>query len=235
MPGIIDQAAAILSSSEKRLEAAALNLSNMGTPGFKRQIAFSTALEQCRADGCGENVELRHDFAQGRLSETGAPLDLAIFGPALFQLRDGEALVYSRGGSFTRGEGGTIADVAGRVLQQAGGGDLTVSGERIDILEDGTVLEDGLPAGRIALMEAARPGALIAAGGANFTASDGAMEEAQGSTVRQGFRESSNVVASDEMVAIMASSRQAEGGARLAQFYDRLMGQAITTFSRAGR
>ena len=47
--------------------------------------------------------------------------------------------------------------------------------------------------------------------------------------------ESSNVVLSDEMVALMANTRQAEGGAQLVRLYDQLIGQAITTFARAGR
>jgi len=239
MPGIIDQAAAILSSSERRLQAAALNLSNISTPGFKRQVAFSAALEQCgplgRPSPCAANTGLMHDFTQGRLVETGAPLDLAIYGPGLLQLRDGETLVYSRGGSFMRGEGGAIVDMMGRVLQQAGGGDLALTGGRIEILDDGTMLEDGLPTGRLALFEAAGPDTLTAMGGGSFAAGDAGMEEAQASAVRQGFLESSNVVTSDEMVSIMASARQAEGGARLAQLYDQLMGQAIATFSKAAR
>ncbi len=120
--------------------------------------------------------------------------------------------------------------MAGRVLQQAGGGDLTLSGNLIEILADGTVLEDGLPTARVALLEASDANALLAAGGAKFLGDSAGMADAENSTVRQGFLESSNVVTSDEMLSLMASTREAESGAKLAQFYDQLMGQAIATF-----
>jgi len=235
MPGIIDHASAILSASERRLQAAALNIANGTTPGFKRQVVLPGAYQACEgtapcdAPGRRETV-VQFDFRQGRLNETGEPLDLAIVGPALLQLRDGDELVYSRGGSFALREGGIVADMSGRVLQQAGGGDLTLSGNRIEILGDGTVLEDSLPRARIALLEAGDARALVAAGGANFLGNAAGMAEAENSSIRQGFLESSNVVTSDEMISLMASTREAESGGKLAQYYDQLMGQAIATF-----
>lgn len=231
MPGVIDHASAMLSASEGRLRAAALNLSNASTAGYKRQVAFSAALEGCAAAApCLAEPVWRFDFSQGQLRETGQPLDLAIDGPGLFQLREGERIVYSRGGSFSLREGGTLADAAGRLLQQAGGGDLIVSDGAAVFLEDGTVLEDGLPATRLALFEAADPEALRAAGGSSFIGDPALMEEAQRSAVRAGFLESSNVLSSDEMISVLAAVRSAESGARVAQFYDRLMGQAISRF-----
>jgi len=236
MPGLIDSARAVLSSAEKRLEASAQNVANASTPGFKRAVSFSQALDKCdAASACGTGQVLQFDFRQGQLRETGAAFDLAIYGPALLQLRAGDQAVYSRGGSFARGEDGTLIDAAGHVLQQAGGGDLVLSGSGDpEILGDGTVLEGGLPTARIALFEAADTAALSAAGGTTFTTS-ASLDEAEGSILRQGFIETSNVVMSDEMIAMMASVRQAEGGGRLVQFYDELIGQAITTFSRNSR
>ena len=233
MPEIIDYASAILSASEKRLQATALNLANVQTPGFKRQAAFSDILQTCGdAPACAPETMVQFDFKQAHLRQTGQPLDLAIYGPGLFQLRDGDDLVYSRGGGFRLVEGGNLADADGRILQQQGGGDLSLSGTKPEILGDGTVLENGLPTARIALFEAQDATGIKAAGGSSFLAGTGRLEESAQSTVRQGFVESSNVTASDEMLAMMASVRQAESGGRLAQFYDQLMGQAITTFSR---
>jgi len=236
MPGVIDHAGAMLSAAEGRLRATALNLSNASTPGYKRQVAFSAALENCAAHApCPAEAAFRFDFSQGQLRETGEPLDLAIYGPALLQLRDGNEIIYSRGGSFALREGGVLADAAGRLLQQAGGGDLTVSGSTIEFLGDGTVLEDGLPTAQLALFEASDAAALRAAGGASFIGDASRMGEAHRSTVRAGYLESSNVVSSDEMIAMMAAVRSAESGARVAQFYDQLIGQAIRAFSGGSR
>ncbi len=236
MPGFIDYASAILSASEKRVQAAAHNLSNTSTPGYKRQVAFSSTLEHCSGNSpCAATVISQVDFRQGQLKETGQPLDLAVSGPALLQLRDGDELSYSRGGSFSLRDGGLVADAMGRLLQQTGGGDVVLSGDHVEILSDGTILEDGLPKSRIAMFEADNAEALSATGGASFSSRTGQLEEAQSSSLRQGFIESSNVVTSDEMVSAMSAIREAESGGRLAQIYDQLMGQAITTFSRSGR
>ncbi|KPL68253.1 hypothetical protein SZ64_09045 [Erythrobacter sp. SG61-1L] len=225
-----------MASAERRLEAAAQNVANASTPGFKRQASFAEAVTLAdRADERLPAQKIFVDFTQGRLSETGRAFDLAISGPAMLRLRDGDGFVYARGGSFAPNGEGLLADPAGRVLQLAGGGDLELKGASFEVLEDGTVLEDGLPTARIGLYDAGHPAALTAQGGSTFTAPDGAMAEAEGSQIRQGFLEKSNVTMSDEMVAMMSSLRQAESGGRVMQFYDELIGQAITTFSRSGQ
>ena len=239
MPGLIEAATGILVSSERRVEASAQNVSNASTPGYKRQVAFTQALERAGiADPRGAaEVQLRFasDSAQGKLRETGRPLDLAIFGPAFFMLREGERYVYSRGGSFSLGAEGTVTDAAGRVLQQVGGGDLLIESASPRILDDGSVVENGLPTAVIGLFEPATLSGMTRLDGGLLTAAPETMHEASASTIRQGQLENANVVMSDEMVAMMAATRQAEGGARLVQFYDQLVGQAITTFSRSGK
>lgn len=176
------------------------------------------------------------DFAQGKLRETGRPLDLAIYGPGFVRLREGDSFLYARGGAFSIGPEGTVIDGAGRVLQQAGGGDLVLDGTAQPLIaNDGSVIENGLPVAMIGLFEAPSPASLAALGGGLFRAPDAAMQEAGSSIVRQGQLETANVVMSDEMIALMAANRQAEGGARLVQTYDQLIGQAITTFSRSSK
>lgn len=239
MAGLMDSATAILSSVERRLEVTAQNVANAATTGYKRQISFTDALG--RADGPdapGASVgQTRHvaDFGQGRLVESGSRLDLAIFGPGLFRLRDGDGFAYTRGGSFSLGEGGLLIDPAGRALQMENGGDVEIRDPGFAVLADGTLLEHGIPTGRIGLFEASEAAALSAIGGSLFAADPARMETAEASEIRQGFVEKSNVVMSDEMIAMTASLRQAEGGGRLIQFYDQLIGQAITTFSRNGK
>ncbi|MCB5423843.1 flagellar hook basal-body protein [Altererythrobacter sp. CC-YST694] len=236
MPGLVDSASAILASAERKLEASAQNVANASTSGFKRQVNFAEVLGNVgNADSLLPTQKTYVDFTQGRLAETGSLFDLAINGPGLLRLREGEAYVYARGGSFALNEDGLLADPSGRLLQQAGGGDLALAGTSFGVLADGTVLEDGLPTARIGIYEAGDPAALTALGGATFAAAEPAMSEAETSQIRQGFLEKSNVTMSDEMVAMMASLRQAESGGRVMQFYDELIGQAITTFSRSGR
>lgn len=180
-------------------------------------------------------LRLINDFTQGNLSLTGKPLDLAVFGPGFVALRDGENTVFGRGGSFHLVEGGMLANAAGHILQQAGGGDLVTSGGELEFLDDGTVLENGLPIGTVGLVELSNPDGARALGGSLFAIEDSAIADPQQSQLRQGFLEQSNVAMSDEMVSMMAAVRRAEGAGRIMQFYDQMIGQAIQTFSGSGR
>lgn len=238
MAGLIESATAILSASEKRVEAASRNVANASTAGFKKQVGVFQIVEDTgpRAEKASRTAFTTvTDFAQGRLNETGKPLDLAIHGKGLVKLRSGSAFLYSRGGSFSIGPDGAVTDAAGRILQDANGADLVLESDAVGITGDGTVTQGGVPITAIGLYEADGDAAQRALGGTSFTAAPERMHEATGSILRQGMLESSNVALSDEMVAMMAAQRQAESGARIARTYDRLIGQAVSTFSGGGR
>jgi flagellar basal-body rod protein FlgG len=169
------------------------------------------------------------------MSSTGNPLDLAISGGGFFQLRAGEEIVYSRQGQFRLGPDGTVVTPQGYALQQAGGGDLVLERAAVTILTDGTVLDQDRPVGRIGVFGAAAGQAPQPVSGSIFKIADDAVEEIAAPELRQGMVEASNVTLGDEMVEMMAVLRQAEGGSRLVQLYDDLMGRAITTFGQGGK
>lgn len=229
MQGLIESATGILSASERRLENVSNNVSNMSTPGFKRQISFDEVMNG-RDSAAGIPLQHRADLSQGQMSKTGNPLDLAISGNGFFRVRAGDEILYSRQGQFKLGADGAVVNRQGHVLQQSGGGDLVLERASVEILEDGTVLDGARPIGKIGVYAAADPAALRPLGGSMFAGREDAIEEAPAAGVRQGMVEASNVVLGDEMVAMMTTVRQAEGGARLVQIYDDLLGRAITTF-----
>lgn len=236
MSGLIESATAIMGASERRLETIAGNVSNLTTPGFKRQASFVELIDDRAAGGvAAPTLGTRADMAQGRLSETGNPLDLAISGPGFFPLRAGEAIVYSRQGQFRRAEDGTLVTPQGQVLQQAGGGDLIVESAEITVLADGNVLDGERPIGRIALVQPRQDTAAEPLGGSLFRIAGDSAEEVAAPQLRQRMVEGSNVSLGDEMVGMMQAVRQAESGARLVQVYDDLMGRAITSFGQSGR
>jgi flagellar basal-body rod protein FlgG len=236
MSGLIESATAILSASERRLEIISQNISNVSTPGYKRQIGFAELVRgPASSDAEQLLIDAKSDFAQAKLTSTGNPLDLAISGGGFFQLRDGARILYSRQGQFRRADDGTIVTVLGHVLQQAGGGDLVLDRASVEILEDGTVLDQGQPVARIGVFAPASGVRLEGAGGSVFSAGAVPIEEAGSALIRQGMLEASNVETGDEMVAMMSAMRHAEGGARLVQLYDELMGRAITSLGQASR
>lgn len=238
MTGIIDSAQLIMSGAERRIETLANNVANIATPGFKRQISFAEALgggDGSLASGIAPVLRHRADLAQGGMTETGNPLDMAIAGDGFFQVRDGERIVFTRDGQFQRADDGRIMTQQGQVLQQAGGGDLMLDSSEVEILRDGTVLSGGSPVARIALAAPADGGSVEAVSGSLFHIPAGAIQEVAEPDLRQRHVEASNVSLGDEMAAMMAALRQAESGARLVTLYDDLLGRAITAFGQAGR
>ncbi len=115
-------------------------------------------------------------------------------------------------------------------MQGTEGGDIRLPSTDVQILADGTVLSDGAAIAKVGLFQAPEGAAPRPLGGSLF-AIDEAVEVAQ-PQLHQGMVEASNVALADEMVALMEAMRSAEGGARLVQTYDELMGRAITTFGQ---
>lgn len=234
MSGLVDAATAILGASERKLEVAAHNVANISTPGFKRQVGFSQLLRAAEGDlWTLPEVAVRRSFAQGKLSETRNPLDLAISGEGFFQLRAGDRILYSRQGQFSLSADGTVVTPQGYVLQQQGGGDMVLDRAQVAIAQDGTVLDDGRPVARIELFAASDMAGLDPVGESCFAAGGAAMDPVREPLIRQGMVESSNVELGDEMVGMMTALRQSEGGARLIQVYDDLIGRAISSLGQA--
>lgn len=221
----------ILRSSERRVEVVANNVANVSTPGFRRQVPYATLSSSLDSSG-QPAIKLHTDHEDGRLSATNRTLDVAISGPGFFQLKDGEVTVYSRAGQFRRLEDGRVANAQGHILQQSGGGDLVLESGAVEILSDGTIVENDRPVARIPLFAPEANEQLEPAGGSVFAISGTAAEVDQ-PQLRQGMLETSNVVLGDEMVLMMAALRQAESGARLVTLYDELMGRAITSLGQA--
>lgn len=231
MSGIMQAANAILSAAERRLEAIAHNTANISTPGYQRLVSFQSLLTQQSNGADLPLIGIRADERAGSMVSTGNPLDLALASRGVFMVRDGEHYHATRGGSFRRDESGRVVDAVGRVLQQSGGGDLIIDSEAVRISDEGLVLVDGQAMGRIGVFESDASPDIGAAAEAPFND----VDDVDDPVVRQGMIEQSNVQLADEMTAMMTISRSAEGGARLVQTYDELIGRVFTTFGQAAR
>lgn len=232
MSGLVESALAILAGSGRRTRVASDNIGNMTTPGYKARVAAAgDAFERLAVEPAAANV--RTNFAQGPLRETGNELDLAIQGEGFFVIAsaDGQRR-YTRQGHFERAEDGRLMTSAGYALQQVGGGDLIVQHDRVEVTADGVVLDGGQPIGQIAVAAPEEGATLEPVSGSIFAAPDAGMGEVGTASIRQGMLEGSNVSLGDEMLSLMTATRHAEAGARLVQVYDDLMGRAFTTLGQ---
>ena len=231
---LLGVAETMLSTSQRRLEVISGNISNTETSGFKRTQSFDAVLTAA-SDGVRSETGISTylDLTSGALSATGSPLDIAISSGGFFQLSDGEQALYSRAGRFSIAADGRVVNGAGLALQAVSGGDVILPHDQVEILEDGTVLDAGLPVARIALFVPESVEQMQALGGSMFAADDAAMQLEADPVMHQGMLEGANVELASEMTAMMMALRQAEMGSRLVQTYDQLIGQAITTFGRS--
>jgi len=212
------------------MEATANNVANMTTPGFKAQRLYSDVSAEVDPRASETLVKSRLDFDQGRLTKTNNPFDLAVSGAGMFRLRGADgSMVYTRSGHFQRAEDGRVTTAQGLALQTADGGDLIAPSATVQIKPDGTVMDGERPIARLALYRPVSGIAVQPLGGSLFAVPDGLTEEVATPELRQGMVEGSNVNLADEMVSMMDALRQAEGGARLVQTYDDLMGKVIQT------
>jgi flagellar hook protein FlgE len=96
------------------------NIANVDTTGFKTSTAqfaalYGNALTVAPGQGVSTS-DLAQAFAEGSISQTGNPLDVAINGTGFFTLQSSSGLVYSRDGSFQVNNSGQLVDASGNLL-----------------------------------------------------------------------------------------------------------------------
>ncbi len=235
MGEIVEIGSAILTSTERKLETVSHNIANITTSGFKRQIPFAELLLSTDSIDRAQTVNAtRADMEQGKLQKSDNPLDIAISGSGFFMVSAGENMFFTRQGEFRLDEDSRLVTSQGFAVQGMEG-DIMLSGGRPEILQDGTILEDGLPVAQIAIFDAEDGQSMQPVSGSLFAAPEAMMLMADNYVLRQGMVETSNVGIAEEMITMMAAIRQAEAGSKLVQVYDDLIGRALTTFGQGGR
>lgn len=223
LPGLYSAATAMEAATVNQ-EVVAHNLAHVNVPGFRRSaISFSTfenALENELRDsqGLGTAVEeIQTDFTPGKIQTTGRQLDLALMGDGFFVLDGPAGPLYTRCGVFFRDAKGQLVNGEGLPVQGVSGPILLppeTAESQIAITADGYVTANGQPAGQLALVRFADPSQLVAVGTTSFQAPDGAATQPYEGPVVQGGRESSNVVAVEELIRMIAGLRHFEAAQR---------------------
>lgn len=215
-----ENAAAAMQRMQVQQERIANNLANASTTGFKGDRYFTRALNE-RIDFQGNPRSERRlrqgsDFSPGSLKQTGAPLDLALGSEGFFVTRGpGGENRYTRAGSFTLGQEGTLQTPSGRpVLGE--GGELRIppgAEGKVEISESGRVAlrqENGetQEVGRLRVAKFDRPQDLERTQKASFRAPDQEPRPAESPEVMQGKLETSNVSPVRQMTEMITHYRQ---------------------------
>ena len=225
----IYRAANAMDGARRRLEVVANNIANTSTPAYRRRLtAFHQHLAE-RTD-TDERViadRMTVDLRQGRIEDTGRPLDLALTGGGYFAIEKPEGEVYTRNGSFRIDENGALVTQEDHPVAWAErAGVLDPLGQPITVNDEGTVFQgqDEVGTLRLANFEDARRLEIGADG--YLVRPQGLREVAHEAEVHQGALEASNVEPTEELIALIQIQRAYEGAARamsaIEQTYSRL-------------
>jgi flagellar basal-body rod protein FlgG len=211
-------AAAGMAAQQEQMNAIGEDLANASTSGYKAQrVAFRDLLynpvkiagtESSSGAGAAARVIGRSE-AQGTITETGDPLDLAIEGDGYFEVkRANGAIALTRAGSFGVDASGTIVNAEGNRLQPPIKLPKGVAPSEVSISSTGVVTAGAHKLGQIKLVTVTSPEHLLADGGGEFTATaqSGPPHAAKGK-IRQGALEDSNVNLASEMSLMMSTQR----------------------------
>src|SRR5258706_7052237 len=121
----------------QRLHAISQNLANVGTVGFKKEIAVTRSfVDQMDAAGVADArpvLTMRVDHSEGTLKHTGNPLDLGLEGGGFFVIATPLGEAFTRQGNLHVDANGRLVTSSGNaVMGTAGEIQLTTSDPRID-------------------------------------------------------------------------------------------------------
>jgi len=214
MDSLMSSAASGLRSRMEALELVANNLANASTAGYKSDRESYGLYAAPESDGGTVQpvIEGRWtDFGQGTLMPTGNAYDLALGGPGFFAVNGPRGPLYTRNGSF-RISGGALATADGYAIRDANnnGQPIALDGTRpFEVAPDGTVTQDGMVAGRIAVVRFSAPEMLEKMGHSYFSSAQ-APEPVEAPDVRQGKLEASNSGGAESAVRMIGILRQFE-------------------------
>jgi len=252
----LNTAATGMSAQQTRIDVTANNMANVNTTGFRRARAeFQDLLYQTvRAPGgtTGDGATLptglqvgqgtravgtQFIHAQGSMTQTENPLDLAIEGDGFFQVqRPTGELAYTRAGNLKVDANGTLVTVDGLKVEPAI--NIPTDATAITISPDGvvSVVTAGQTAsqevGNLQLAGFANPAGLQALGRSLWAPTNASGEpivaqpgqEGLG-TLSQGFLEGSNVEVVSEMIDLITSQRAYEVNQKVIEAADEMLGR----------
>jgi len=250
-------AATGLSALQEEILDITNNLANAKTVAFKKgrtemeslffvEKSFKDVLNEAMTDVETPPVNVEHgtgvrvastpkNFTQGSIEITNNPLDLAIQGEGLFQLKmaDG-SLAYSRAGNFHLDNEGNLVDPNGRLLEPS-----IVFPEgttSIVIRQDGTILvsvndEKSISEiGQISLVRFTNPAGLKSIGQNLYQATEASGQPMMGAPIQDGFGsvnqfslEQSNVDVISEMMRMVTVQRVFDTVTKAVQSYQGML------------
>jgi len=201
------------------LDAAASNLANANTSGFRAQREyFRNAIVGPEALNSQVNQIVNNYgvlggnhlyLGQGALTHTGNPLDLAIEGQGFFAIQTKQGVRYTRDGSFRRALDGTLVTASGEPVLNAQNKPIQVPTGDIVVGVDGVLSVGGAVAGKLGVFDVPAS-ALVPEGANRYAVTAAAKPTVTAAAIHQGALETSNEDVIQGTLDLVLVQRQAE-------------------------
>jgi flagellar basal-body rod protein FlgF len=226
----------------RQLDIIANNLANVNTGAYKREdLAFVEYL--AKPDGAGNPTFVRsdgraslvqdlgmvRDTRQGPMSQTDAPMDLAISGEGYFVVDTPQGERYTRLGRLQVDANSELVTSDGYAVQGIDGPIVVPPDDgEVKIARDGTISTDGGPVGRVRLVRFENEQTLDHAGSGLYIATE-TPQPAPESEVIQGMVEESNVQPVIELTQMIAVLRNFQAAQKMIDTQDEMQRRVINT------
>jgi len=204
------------------LDMLANNIANSSAPGFKADREFFGLYlsEEAAESPAGTNppvlpvIERQWtDFAQGSMTPTGSPLDLALNGKGFFVANSPSGTVFTRDGSFRSSKNGQLETLDGYTVQGTDGKPIPLDNSKaVEIGPDGMVRQGGQDVSQIAIVDFQDLTTLARRGNNYFRLDVSTVQPlpATGAQVQQGQLEAANFQPAESAVRLVNVMRQFE-------------------------
>jgi flagellar basal-body rod protein FlgF len=220
------------------LDAIANNLANVSTVGYRGERTEFRSVLADAGDASGSDLQRAEnsygimgdvalDLSQGNLQKTGNELDMAIQGSGYFVVQTARGPMYTRNGSFQVSAKRELVTPSGDPVMGEGGV-ITLQPGSISVAPDGTISSNGAITGRLHIVEFPPSTKLSSAGNNLYSAPANTAVDSPGSSVQQGFLESSNVNPILGMVELVTAQRDAETMQRALAMFNNEMDKTAT-------
>lgn len=231
-------------NEQNRMDVLTNNLANVDTNGFKKEGATSQAFNDVLAYKIKDTSEAYRlakgigvanlgvkvgenytDYSQGSFKVTGNTFDCAIAGEGFYTIqftnKAGEtSLKYTRDGAFTLNKEGYLVTKDGDYVMGEGGRIKLDPTQDTTIDAMGRITQNGMILGTIKITDFEDYNYLEHYGENYYQPVAGATQKEPDVLIRSGYIETSNVQVVQEMVEMIATSRQYESNQKLIQTFD---------------
>jgi len=222
MDPLTSAAASGIRARIESLDMLANNIANASAPGFKADREYFGLYLSSEANDspAGTNPTvlpvIEHqwtDFAQGSITPTGNPLDLALNGQGFFVASGPSGSFYTRDGSFQISKRGELATLDGYPIQGQNGKPIPLDNTKtVAIGPDGMVRQNGQDISQISVVDFQDPALLTKQGNGYFRMDVSTVQPlpATQAEIEQGKLESANSQPAESAVRLVGVMRQFE-------------------------